>query len=265
MMFSSEDDAPEIARGLETTLVSAGRGVLGKSCASRARPARNLQRRDAGGAVEGADEIGEIAEADVIGDIGDRRCRRRPARRAAWRSRERTRYWCGVTPSTPENSRRKWNGLMPAWPAASSRSIGRCECASIHSAVSTARRRSRAAAGDRPCAARRKPPRQSGWRTAGRSRRGRYRCGHRPPPAPVRRAPSIPAAAARSRSARPRCGRRSPPPVPGPGKTTGTRRRRRGRGCRVYSSPGWPTSTDPATSSNATGRGSWQPKLPLRT
>src|SRR5216683_936873 len=67
------------------------------------------------------------------------------SRRAAWRSRERTRYWCGVTPSTLENSRRKWNGLMPACAAACSRSICRCECASIHSAVSTARRRSRAA------------------------------------------------------------------------------------------------------------------------
>ncbi len=36
------------------------------------------------------------------------------SRRAARRSRERTRYWCGVTPSTCENNRRKWNGLMPA-------------------------------------------------------------------------------------------------------------------------------------------------------
>ena len=59
-------------------------------------------------------------------------------RRAAWRSRERTRYWCGVTPSTVENSRRKWNGLIPACAAAASRSIGRGECASIQSAVSTA-------------------------------------------------------------------------------------------------------------------------------
>ena len=40
-----------------------------------AHPARGLaepQRRDAGGAVERAHEIGEIAEADVIGDVGDR-------------------------------------------------------------------------------------------------------------------------------------------------------------------------------------------------
>ena len=35
---------------------------------------------------------------------------------------------------------------MPAWRGGVSRSIGRCECASIHSAVSTARRRSRAVA-----------------------------------------------------------------------------------------------------------------------
>src|SRR5215475_5545445 len=38
-----------------------------------AHPARGLaelQRRHTGGAMEGADEIGEIAKADVIGDIG---------------------------------------------------------------------------------------------------------------------------------------------------------------------------------------------------
>src|SRR3984893_17602150 len=39
-----------------------------------AHPPRGLAepaRRDARGAVEGAHEVGEIAEADVIGDIGD--------------------------------------------------------------------------------------------------------------------------------------------------------------------------------------------------
>ena len=35
------------------------------------------------------------------------------SRRAAWRSRERTRYWCGVTPSTLANRRRKWNAAEP--------------------------------------------------------------------------------------------------------------------------------------------------------
>src|SRR4051812_17269610 len=37
-----------------------------------ARGLPELGRRHAGGAVEGADEIGEIAETDVIGDVGDR-------------------------------------------------------------------------------------------------------------------------------------------------------------------------------------------------
>src|SRR5438067_2453937 len=47
--------------------------------------------------------------------------------RAACRSRERTRYWRGVTPSTIENNRRKWNGLISAWRAACFRSICRFE------------------------------------------------------------------------------------------------------------------------------------------
>lgn len=40
---------------------------------------------------------------------------------------ERIRYWCGVTPSTREKRRRKWNELSPASLAARSRSIGSWE------------------------------------------------------------------------------------------------------------------------------------------
>ena len=81
-----------------------------------ARVARISPGRDAGRAMERAHEIREVAEPHVERDVGDRARSSSASRRAAWRSRERTRYWCGVTPSTPENSRRKWNGLRPASP-----------------------------------------------------------------------------------------------------------------------------------------------------
>ena len=81
-----------------------------------AHPARGLaepQRRNPGGAVERPDEVGEIAESDVIGDIGDRavivgqEARRMTQPRAH-------QILVRVTPSTLENSRRKWNGLISA-------------------------------------------------------------------------------------------------------------------------------------------------------
>ena len=81
-----------------------------------AHPARGLtefSRRYAGGAVKSADEIGEIAESDVIGDVGHRNVIVDQQARGLAQPRAH-RYWCGVTPSTLENSRRKWNGLMPA-------------------------------------------------------------------------------------------------------------------------------------------------------
>src|SRR5262249_8962017 len=65
------------------------------------------------------------------------------SRDAARRRRERTRYWCGVTPRILAKSRRKWKGLSPAAAAVSSRSIGSWAWASIQSAASTARRRAR--------------------------------------------------------------------------------------------------------------------------
>jgi len=117
--------------------------------------------------VEGADEVGKIAEPDVIGDIGHRRhCRPKGAPHGAAASAPD--IGAGDAEHS-ENSRRKWNGLISAWAAASSRSIGRCECASIQRAASTARGDpARAAAG----LARRRRPLDKRWRTAARPRRG---------------------------------------------------------------------------------------------
>ena len=211
---------------------------------------RNCARRDAGGAVEGADEIGQIAEADVIGDVGDRAVvvGQQPRRVAQPRAHQilmrRDAEHAGEQPQEMERA-----DARPARRRAS-RSI-----CSVRMRVDPQRGFHRAAAvararGRRLCAAGRKPPRRTGWPAAGRSRRGRYRCGHLLPPAPVRRAPSVPAAAARDADLPDRRrGRRSLPPVPAPGRTTGTRRRRRCSWVQMYSSPGWPISTDPATSS----------------
>ena len=146
---------------------------------------------------------------------------------------------------------------MPACSAASSSAIARCELASIHSAVSTARRRSRSVAasglglapGNRLDKARRKQ--------RARPRRGRRRCCRLPPPAQARPAPPIPAAAAPRRPARSRCCRRCSRPAPEPGKTTGTRRRRRGRGCRhIRRRDGRPGSTPPPVHESGRGNGS---------
>ena len=154
------------------------------------------------------------------------------SRRAAWRSRERTRYWCGVTPSVSENSRRKWNGLMPAWAAASSRSIGSCEWASIHSAVSTARRRSRAAFGP---ALRGLPETTSTKRLASTCPTSSRPMSLRPSAAACASSPST--ISSGSGGAEPICQIELPSPIVlhqfgVSGKTTGIRRRRCGHGCR---------------------------------
>ena len=47
-----------------------------ENLAHAARGLAEFSGGNAGGAVEGADEIGEIAEADVIGDVGDGHSRR---------------------------------------------------------------------------------------------------------------------------------------------------------------------------------------------
>ncbi len=47
------------------------RGDLGRSCGRRARPA-GIAGRDAGGAVERAHEVRDVAEADLERDLGDR-------------------------------------------------------------------------------------------------------------------------------------------------------------------------------------------------
>src|SRR5437868_1509378 len=76
------------SRDQETILKSGQGDKLGESCGEDLAIARCLSphrpphypmcslaeaaRRDTGGAVEGADEIGEIAEADIEGDVGDR-------------------------------------------------------------------------------------------------------------------------------------------------------------------------------------------------
>src|SRR5205814_5649140 len=49
----------------------AGQTIL-EDLAIAARGLAEPTRRDAGGAVEGADEVGQIAEADVERDVGDR-------------------------------------------------------------------------------------------------------------------------------------------------------------------------------------------------
>ena len=185
------------------------------------------------------------------------------SRRAAWRSRERTRYWCGVTPSTSENSRRKWNGLMPACAAASSRSIGRCEWASIQSAVSTARRRSRIAAfigfAARPATTSTKRPANS-CPTSSR---------------PISLLPSAAACASSPSTINSPSGgtepiRHTSARSPMVSTSSGSRKNDRHSSpqtwswVQVYSSPGWPTRIDPATSSWKRPR-LWQPKLPLRT
>ena len=42
-----------------------------ENLAVAARCCSEPARRNAGGAVEGADEIGEIGETDIVGDVGD--------------------------------------------------------------------------------------------------------------------------------------------------------------------------------------------------
>src|SRR6266581_201994 len=67
MMISNASHA--LPRGVEITY-SMKRETFLENLAHAARGLAELQRGDAGGAVEGADEIGEIAEAYVIGDVG---------------------------------------------------------------------------------------------------------------------------------------------------------------------------------------------------
>ena len=213
--------------------------------------------------MEGAHEVGEIAEADVVGDVGDG-ASSSASRRAAWRSRERTRYWCGVTPSTrgeqPQEMERADTGLAGG--------VVRGRSAGANWRRSTARFRprggGRARVGVAGLRGRPRPPRQSGWRTAGRPRRGRSRCGHRRRLRQFaqhhqfgqrRRGADLPdlgAVADRLDQFRRQ------------GRTTGIRRRRHDRACRhIRRRDGRPGSSPPPV--RRTGPRQWQPKLPLRT
>ena len=77
-----------------------------------ARGVPEAARRDAGGAVEGADEVREVAEADVVGDVGDRALVVGQEPRGAAQPR-RTRYWCGVTPSAAREEAQEVEGAQP--------------------------------------------------------------------------------------------------------------------------------------------------------
>ena len=92
--------------------------------------------------MEGADEIGEIAETDIIGDIGDGAILigQKPRRMAQPRAHQ---ILVRGDAEHAANSLKKWNGLMAAWRLRLPVDF-RLQFASIHSAVSTARRRSRA-------------------------------------------------------------------------------------------------------------------------
>ena len=234
-------------------LATAFEPILEDRAVALRRPAE-AARRDAGGAVEGAHEVGEVAEADVERDVGDRARRRRPSRRAAWRSRERTRYWCGVTPSTLAKSRRKWNGAEPGL-AGRALEIDRL----VRVRVDPERRLHRAAAIARAgagggCASR--PETTSTKRAANNMPTSSRPTSLRPrrPPARARRAPSARAAAARRRCARPRA--RSPIVSTSSGASWNDRHSSpRTWSCvQTYSSPGWPTRIEPATSSNDSPR-----------
>ena len=166
----------------------------------------------------------------------------------------------GVTPSTSENSQ-EVERADPGCAAAFSIDLA-VRSASIHSAVSTARRRSRAASGP-ALRDRRTPPRQSGSPAPDRSRRARCRCCHRCRLRQFAQHHHVPAMAARTRSARaPGC-RRSFPPV----------RRQEERQALVAADvlvgagifvAGMADQHEPATSSLNLPR-QCRPKLPLRT
>ena len=104
-----------------------------------------FQRRGAGGAAKRAHEIGQVGEADIIGDIGDRAVVvGQPPRRMAQPRADQI-----LVRGDAERLReqpQEVEGADPGLGAASSRLIWWCD-SSIDSSVSTARRRSRAASG----------------------------------------------------------------------------------------------------------------------
>jgi hypothetical protein len=91
---------------MEIRLEGARQAIL-ENLAVASRGAAKSARGDPSGAVECADEVREVREADVERDLGDGPRAPAASSRAACRSRDRTRYWCGVTPSTLANIRRK--------------------------------------------------------------------------------------------------------------------------------------------------------------
>jgi len=178
-----------------------GGGALGESCGSR-EASRNLRGENAGGAVEVAHEIGEIGRIRLVGDwsvTGRSVVGEQPR---AWRSRERTRYWCGLPPSNAENSAgnetteaRLAGGVFQSdWPHA-------------HAHRSTARFSTARGGGRAPCLRRLlssagQPPSTTpvASNKTGRSRRARTRCGSSPP-ARVSRSTISSGSGGRSRSA----------------------------------------------------------------
>src|SRR5260370_36053840 len=70
MVFSSDKRAG-LPRGLEQGYSVEGKAFL-ENLAVAPRGRAEFQRRGAGGAMERTHEIGEVAETDIIGDVGDR-------------------------------------------------------------------------------------------------------------------------------------------------------------------------------------------------
>ena len=215
--------------------------------------------------MEGADEIGEIAEADVIGDIGDRAVvvGQPPRRMAQPRAHQiLVRGDAEHAREQPQEMERADAGLRGG--------ILQVDRSDANWHRSTAPFPPRGGGrGRRPAPALRGLPGDHLDKAAGQHladlveadvaaaicRRLRQLAQHHQF-RQRRRGADLPEPS--------RLRRRSPRPVPALRKNDRHSSPQTWSWVQVYSSPGWPTSTDPATSSWERPR-QWQPKLPLRT